>query len=200
MAKRLFDFLFSAWALLLLAPVLLVVALAIRLDSPGPVIFSQTRVGRGGKEFRIHKFRSMTHPAPAGDPLVTSDRDTRITRIGRYLRATKIDELPQLLNVVLGEMSLVGPRPEVPKYVAQYPPQLREKILSVRPGITDETAIIWRKESEILAARADPERAYIEEILPQKLASYARYVDHHSLASDVAILWRTLRALFSKSP
>ena len=146
MVKRLFDLLLSCIGLLLLAPLLLLIALLIKLDSPGPVMFRQERVGRFGKPFRIHKFRTMRHE-PAGQGLqITVGADRRITRVGGFLRASKLDELPQLLDVWLGDMSLVGPRPEVPRYVAHYPAELREKVLSVRPGITDIASIEYRDE------------------------------------------------------
>ena len=134
MAKRLFDLIGAALALLLLAPLLLLVALAIRLDSPGPVFFRQERVGRGGVPFRIHKFRTMRADAPALGPQVTVGQDARITRVGHWLRNRRIDELPQFIDVLLGRMSLVGPRPEVPRFVAHYPPALAAQVLAVRPG------------------------------------------------------------------
>ena len=166
MGKRLFDIACSATALLLLCPVLLAVALWVRMDSPGPVIFRQQRVGRGGRLFSIFKFRTMRVGAEAaGLPLTVGD-DTRITQAGAWLRRSKVDELPQLVNVLWGDMSLVGPRPEVPRYVALYPADLRETVLSVRPGITDLASLAYRNESALLAHSADPERTYAEEILP----------------------------------
>ena len=147
MAKRLFDLVGASLALLLLSPLLLLVALAIRLDSPGPVFFRQERVGRGGVPFRIHKFRTMRADAPALGPQVTVGQDVRITRVGHWLRSRRIDELPQFIDVLLGRMSLVGPRPEVPRYVALYPPGLRERALAVRPGITDPASAAGRDQS-----------------------------------------------------
>ncbi len=195
MAKRLFDLLLSSIGLLLLAPVLLLIALLIKLDSAGPVMFRQERVGRFGQPFRIHKFRTMRHE-PAGQGLqITVGADRRITRVGGFLRASKLDELPQLIDVWLGDMSLVGPRPEVPRYVAHYPAELREKVLSVRPGITDIASIEYRDESAVLARAADPEHAYIHEVLPHKLALAARYVDQASVWLDVRLIWRTLVAI-----
>ncbi len=195
MAKRLFDLLLSSIGLLLLAPVLLLIALLIKLDSAGPVMFRQERVGRFGQPFRIHKFRTMRHE-PAGQGLqITVGADRRITRVGGFLRASKLDELPQLLDVWLGDMSLVGPRPEVPRYVAHYPAELRDKVLSVRPGITDIASIEYRDESAVLARAADPERAYIDEVLPHKLALAARYVERSSLWLDVWLIWRTVVAI-----
>ena len=198
MAKRLFDLLLSALGLLLLAPLLLLIALLIKLDSPGPVMFRQERVGRFGKPFRIHKFRTMRHE-PAGQGLqITVGADRRITRVGGFLRASKLDELPQLFDVWLGDMSLVGPRPEVPRYVAHYPAALREKVLSVRPGITDIASIEYRDESAVLARAADPEHAYVHEVLPHKLALAARYVERSSLWLDVWLIWRTVVAILRR--
>lgn len=195
MAKRLFDLLLSSLGLLVLAPLLLLIALLIKLDSPGPVMFRQERVGRYGQPFRIHKFRTMRHE-PAGQGLqITVGADRRITRVGGFLRASKLDELPQLLDVWLGDMSLVGPRPEVPRYVAHYPADVRDKVLSVRPGITDIASIEYRDESAVLASAADPEHAYIHEVLPHKLALAAQYVDRSSVALDLWLIWRTLVAI-----
>ncbi len=198
MAKRLFDLLLSSIGLLLLAPLLLLIALLIKLDSPGPVMFRQERVGRFGKPFRIHKFRTMRHE-PAGQGLqITVGADRRITRVGGFLRASKLDELPQLFDVWLGDMSLVGPRPEVPRYVAHYPAALREKVLSVRPGITDIASIEYRDESAVLARAADPEHAYVHEVLPHKLALAARYVERSSLWLDMWLIWRTVVAILRR--
>lgn len=195
MAKRLFDLLLSSIGLLMLAPVLLLIAALVKLDSPGPVMFRQERVGRFGKPFHIHKFRTMRHE-PAGQGLqITVGADRRITRVGGFLRASKLDELPQLLDVWLGDMSLVGPRPEVPRYVAHYPAELREKVLSVRPGITDIASIEYRDESAVLARAIDPEHAYVHEVLPHKLALAARYVERSSLWLDVWLIWRTVLAI-----
>jgi len=193
MAKRVFDIVVAAVALLLLAPLLVLVALAVRLDSPGPVFFRQERVGRHGVPFRIHKFRTMVHGA-AGPPL-TVGADGRVTRSGRFLRRTRIDELPQLLDVLQGTMSLVGPRPEVPRYVALYPPALRERALAVRPGITDPASLEFIDEGERLARAADPEREYVDVILPEKLRRAADYADRATLWSDLGVLLRTLARL-----
>ena len=192
MSKRLFDVLMSSLGLLLLGPALLLIALAIKLDSPGPVFFRQERVGRFGKPFRIHKFRTMRHE-PQGQGLqITVGQDSRITRTGHLLRGTKLDELAQLIDVWTGTMSLVGPRPEVPRYVAHYPAGLRDKVLSVRPGITDIASIEYRDESSVLARAADPEQAYIHEVLPHKLALAAQYVDQVSVWVDIKLILRTL--------
>ncbi len=194
MSKRLFDLLLAAAALLLLSPLMLAVALAIRLDSPGPVFFRQQRVGRHGVPFNIHKFRSMRDGA-AG-PALTVGADPRITRVGAWLRRLRLDELPQLIDVLQGTMSLVGPRPELPRYVAHYPPALRERALAVRPGITDPSSLAFLDEAERLAAAADPEREYIERILPAKLQCAADYAARASLGTDLGVLWRTVRALW----
>ncbi|MDO9315946.1 MAG: sugar transferase [Burkholderiaceae bacterium] len=206
MAKRLFDLLASGVGLLLLAPLLLLMALAIKLDSPGPVFFRQTRVGRHGVEFRIHKFRTMAHggcsaevDALAPELQLTVGSDPRITRVGALLRRTKLDELAQLIDVLRGRMSLVGPRPEVPRYVATYPQGLRDKVLSVRPGITDPASLAFRDEATLLACAADPEREYVEVVLPAKLRLSARYVDEATLVGDLRLIVSTFRALCSRS-
>jgi lipopolysaccharide/colanic/teichoic acid biosynthesis glycosyltransferase len=197
MAKRLFDIVVSLAALLLLALPMLAVAAWIKLDSAGPVFFRQQRVGRHGVPFAIHKFRSMHHGA--GGLSLTVGDDARITRAGRWLRRTRLDELPQLLDVLAGDMSLVGPRPEVPRYVALYPPGLRERALAVRPGLTDPASLAYIDEAALLAAAADPEREYVERILPAKLQAAAAYAERATLASDIAVLARTARALLGKA-
>jgi lipopolysaccharide/colanic/teichoic acid biosynthesis glycosyltransferase len=197
MAKRLFDVAVSLLALLLLALPMLAIAAWIRLDSPGPVFFRQQRVGRHGVPFAIHKFRTMRADAQ-GLPLTVGD-DARITRAGRWLRRTRLDELPQLLDVLAGHMSLVGPRPEVPRYVALYPPALRDRALAVRPGITDPASLEHLDEAALLAAAADPEREYVERILQRKVAQAAAYAERATLASDVAVLARTARALLRRA-
>ncbi len=193
LTKRIFDFCCSLAGLTLLAPAFLAAALLIKLDSPGPVFFRQERVGRHGVPFRIFKFRTMR--AGAGGSQITVGDDARITRVGRVLRRFKLDELPQLLNVLRGEMSLVGPRPEVPRYVACYPVKARKIVFSVMPGITDWASLKYKDESVLLARAADPERAYIEEILPVKMGYYVRYVQERSLLSDVKIIFLTLLAI-----
>jgi lipopolysaccharide/colanic/teichoic acid biosynthesis glycosyltransferase len=199
MAKRMFDLVLASLGLVLLSPLLLLMALAVRLDSPGPVFYRQQRVGRHGVPFRIHKFRTMRHGGDARDsgPQITVGADPRITRVGAMLRRHKLDELAQLIDVLQGAMSLVGPRPEVPRYVALYPPALRAKVLSVRPGITDMASIAYRDESELLARAADPEREYVQVVMPRKLALAANYADTASLWLDLRILWRTLRLLIT---
>lgn len=198
MSKRLFDWIMSTLGLLMLAPALLLIAILVKLDSPGPVFYRQERVGRHGKPFRIHKFRTMRHE-PAGQGLqITVGADSRITRVGGFLRSTKLDELAQLIDVWLGDMSLVGPRPEVPRYVAHYPADMKKKILSVRPGITDIASIEYRDESNVLARAADPEYAYIHEVMPHKLALAASYVDQASVWTDIKLIVRTIQAILSK--
>jgi lipopolysaccharide/colanic/teichoic acid biosynthesis glycosyltransferase len=196
MSKRLFDVVAAGCGLILLAPMLLALALWIRLDSPGPALFRQRRVGRYGRHFDIYKFRTMADRRDEGRQL-TVGQDPRITRAGRFLRRTKLDELPQLLNVLVGTMSLVGPRPEVPRYVDRYPPAVREAVLSVAPGITDLAAILYKDENDILGRAPDPERAYVETILPVKLEYYQRYVRERSFWLDVRIICRTLAAILS---
>ena len=195
MAKRLFDLLGAALALLLLSPLLALVALAIQLDSSGPVFFRQQRVGRHGVLFHIHKFRTMQADAPG--PQITVAHDHRITRVGNVLRHYRLDELPQFIDVLGGAMSLVGPRPEVPRFVAHYPAEMRARVLAVRPGITDPASLAHLDEITLLAGAADPERAYIEIILPAKLALQADYAERATLGSDLAVLGRTLWVLVS---
>lgn len=194
MIKRAFDLLAASFGLLALSPLFVAIAILIKLDSSGPVFFRQERVGRHGRIFRIHKFRTMFETADRSREL-TVGGDPRITRSGRFLRRTKMDELPQLIDVVRGDMSLVGPRPEVPRYVDLYPPDLREIVLSVRPGITDLASIEFRDESALLACASDAEDAYVHEILPAKLAHYRRYVETRTLWGDVRIIFRTLAAI-----
>ena len=191
--KRAFDLAASGIGLLLLSPLLLALAAWIRLDSPGPVFFRQERIGLRGRPFRIYKFRSMR--VDHSGPQITVGADDRITRSGHIIRAYKLDELPQLLNVFLGDMSLVGPRPEVPRYVALYPADVRAEVLSVRPGITDLASVQYRSESTLLAQSADTERTYIDTILPAKLALCRQYVRERSLGLDLKIIGMTLGIL-----
>ena len=189
--KRAFDAIAAAVGLLLLAPVLLLIALAVRVDSPGPAIFRQVRVGLSGREFKMLKFRSMTNDPAGPKASLTIAGDPRITRVGHLIRKAKLDELPQLWNVVKGDMSLVGPRPEVPDFVALYPEAVRKEVLSVRPGITDYAAIAYKDENDILAVSRDPHQTYVREILPRKLAMYQEYVRTRSFIGDMRILYRT---------
>lgn len=200
MSKRLFDMAFSALALVLLAPLLVAMAAWIRFDSPGSIFFRQTRIGREGQPFRIYKFRTMQVGADAAGPAITVGEDERITRAGHWLRRTKLDELPQFINVLAGDMSIVGPRPEVPCYVALYPAELRDTVLSMRPGITDLASIEFRDESTLLGCSSDPERTYVEQILPVKLRYAADYASSHSLWGDLQIVARTAAALLGSRP
>lgn len=195
MLKRIFDIALASAGLLLLGPVLLLVALLIKRDSPGPVFFRQERIGRHGKPFRIHKFRTMTVAQPGVAMQITVGNDSRITKIGAFLRHYKIDELPQLIDVLQGSMSLVGPRPEVPKYVALYPEPTKSIVLSVRPGITDLASIEYRSESELLGKSSNPEQTYVEEVMPAKLAYCVQYVQQQSVWLDIQIIVRTFLAI-----
>ncbi len=195
MLKRAIDVAVAGAGLLLLAPLLVLVALLIKFDSDGPIFFRQKRIGRAFHPFLIYKFRTMVKQAPQLGPAITVGQDARITRVGRLLRRTKIDELPQLINVLKGEMSLVGPRPEVPEYVEAFRQQY-EEILSVRPGITDLASLKFIDEASLLACARDPERTYRECVLPQKLALARQYVRERSLRMDALLLVRTFCGLF----
>lgn len=189
--KRVLDVLIATLGLVLLSPLLASIAAGIKMTSIGPVFFAQERIGRGERPFRLYKFRSMIADAPSSGLQLTVGDDPRVTRFGRFLRRTKLDELPQLLNVVLGDMSIVGPRPEVAKYVALYPQDVRERVLSVRPGLTDQAAVTLDEE-RMLAQAADPEWTYVSQVLPSKLALYEQYVATHGLLGDLAIIARTV--------
>lgn len=188
--KRGFDILVSLVLVLVLLPVLLPLVLSVVLTSPGGAFFRQMRVGRGGHEFKLLKFRTMKPGSEAKGQLTIGGRDPRVTRVGYFLRKSKLDELPQLWNVLVGDMSLVGPRPEVPKYVALYTAEQRE-VLGVRPGITGPASLRYIDENELLAKSADPERTYIQEVMPAKLAIDLRYVRERSFAQDFRILFST---------
>ena len=196
LGKRFFDFVFSLLGLLVLSPIFLTVALWVKRDSVGPIFFRQVRVGLNGKEFRIHKFRTMRMDAEAKGLQITVGEDPRITYSGRFLRKYKIDELPQLIDVLFGSMSLVGPRPEVPKYVAQYPPNIKSIALSVRPGITDRASIEFKDENEILGASAQPEKDYVEKVLPIKLRYHLEYASNASFLGDLKLIFLTLKEIF----
>ncbi len=189
--KRVFDLAGALAGLLLLAPVFAVVAWIIRRERGGPVFYRQTRIGQHGRPFRIWKFRTMVVNADQIGPSLTAGHDPRITRIGRWLRKFKLDELPQLLNVVAGEMSFVGPRPEVAEYVAHYSAAQRE-ILNLKPGITDPASLEYFGESELLASAADPHQTYLDEIMPAKLEINRRYAERASVMADAVIIARTL--------
>lgn len=185
--KRVLDILFSVFGLLVSLPLMLAWAIAVKLNSNGPALFRQVRAGREGRDFVLLKFRTMTVKSGTERGVFEPGNAQRVTRVGRLLRATKFDELPQLINVLKGDMSLVGPRPEVRKWVDAYPERWA-KVLTVRPGITDPASIVYRDEETILAASADPERTYRDEILPRKLAMYEKYVDEHGFWGDMKIL------------
>ncbi len=194
--KRLFDVLFSLIGLVLLSPLLILVAILVKLDSSGPAMFRQERVGLNGRLFKIHKYRTMVVNAEKLALQITVGDDARITKVGRIIRKYKIDEFPQLIDVFLGDMSMVGPRPEVAKYVAHYPEISRELVLSVRPGITDRASIEYKDENTILGQTNDPESAYIKQVLPVKLRFYEAYVNNRSFLGDLGILWDTFVAVF----
>lgn len=193
--RRIFDVGASVTALAVLSPVLLLVAAAIRLDSPGPVFFRQERVGLNGRIFRIHKFRTMFHSVGGSGPALTISGDARITRVGAFLRRHKIDELAQLIDVALGNMAFVGPRPELARYVALYPEDVRRVVLSVRPGLTDVASIEYRDEGSILSASDDPETTYINVVMPAKLRLSAEYIKSRSFLGDMFVIARTLAAI-----
>ena len=189
--KRLADILFSTMGLLFLLPFWMVIAALIPMTSRGGVFYRQIRVGKGNKDFAMYKFRTMRQGSDKSTLITIGDRDSRITRVGYYLRKYKLDELPQLINVALGDMSLVGPRPEVRKYVDQYSEE-QLKVLSVRPGITDFASIQYSKESELLGKAADPEWEYINNILPAKLELNLKYIRDKGFVTDMKIILRTL--------
>jgi lipopolysaccharide/colanic/teichoic acid biosynthesis glycosyltransferase len=193
--KRLLDVVGSVIGLLILAPIFGAAAIWVAIDSPGPILFRQQRMGRNGRIFEILKFRTMRLGSHR-DFRITVGEDPRITKSGRFLRRFKIDELPQLVNVLLGDMSLVGPRPELEHYVALYPPDARRRIVSVRPGITGPASLEFRNESNLLGASDDPETMYVQTILPAKLEHDLRYVDQRSVLLDLSIIVRTIAALF----
>lgn len=187
LARRLVDISAAAAGLILFSPLLLILAVAVKLSSPGPVFFSQTRVGKHGREFKLFKLRTMIC---SDGPEVTAANDTRITKLGRLLRKYKLDELPQLFNVLLGHMSLVGPRPEVPRLVALYSEE-QKRVLDVKPGITGPTQLFFRNEEELLSRAANPIDAYINQVMPRKLAIDLEYIQNRSLLSDFVLILKT---------
>lgn len=193
MPYRLFDLLIAGPAILLLSPVLLLIALIVRWDSPGPAFHRGVRVGKDGAPFCLYKFRSMRVDAASTGPAITARGDSRITRSGAFLRRTKLDELPQLLNVMRGEMSLVGPRPEDPRYVALYTAEQR-RVLSVRPGITGAASVAYRREEDLLTG-PDWEQVYCTQVLPAKLAIDLAWLDRRTLAGDLLLLLHTVAAV-----
>jgi len=196
--KRAFDLIASLIGTVVLMPFLAAAAVVIRLESPGPAFFLQERVGQNGRCFRIIKLRTMRQAGCGPARQITVGADPRITKFGHFLRQTKIDELPQLINVLKGEMSLVGPRPEVPTYIEQYTPEQRSVLLSVRPGMTDFAAIEFSNEAERLAGLEDPEKTYVNEIMPRKFALYKRYVEEQSLLLDLKLILRTILKLIHR--
>ncbi len=199
--KRGLDIAVAGSVLSVVVPLVGVAGAAVKLDSPGPMFYRSRRVGQDGRPFDLLKLRTMSAaPAAQAGPQVTASTDARITRVGRWLRRTKLDELPQLWNVVIGDVSLVGPRPEAPRYVERYPAEY-EEILRVRPGLTDRATLLYVDEESILGAAADPEAFYVAEVMPRKMALYRTYVQNPSLREDVSILTETgakvLRRLFA---
>ncbi len=192
--KRFFDLFFAVAGFLILSPFYYLAALAIKFDSPGPVFFRQVRVGRQGRNFLLVKFRTMQANAEKIGPQITVGKDPRITRVGEFLRKTKVDELPQLFNVLAGDMSLVGPRPEVPRYVSLYS-QKHKRVMDLMPGITDPASIKYRQESEILSGSSDPERMYIEVIMPEKIEINLSYAQQATVFTDFKVVLETLRLL-----
>lgn len=188
--KRLFDIVASGLALIVLSPLFLIIAIWIKLDSKGPVFYRQVRVGWKNKDFRIFKFRSMRVGADKGSLVTIGGHDPRVTRSGYFIRKFKFDELPQLINVVLGDMSLVGPRPEVRHYVDYWTPE-QMHVLDVRPGITDPASIKFRNENELMEKAEDPEKYYIEVIMQEKIKLYLEYVEKHSFFYDIALVFKT---------
>lgn len=195
MLKRLFDILSSLIVLLLCLPFLIIISIIISIESRGGVIFSQVRVGKDGREFKLYKLRSMRMNTEKSRQL-TVGADARITRTGRFIRKFKLDELPQLINIIIGDMSVVGPRPEVPKYVALYTAEQR-KVLSVRPGLTDYASIQYINESEVLCESEDPEKTYIAEVMPAKLKLNLKYVEEQSFATDLKLIFKTIGRILS---
>lgn len=192
LGKRFFDILFASIGLLILSPLFILLGLLIKIESPGPIFYRQIRIGLNEKEFRIHKFRSMYIDADKIGMAITVGRDPRITRVGHYIRKFKCDEFAQLIDVLLGKMSLVGPRPEVPKYVQFYPAEIKKEIFSVRPGITDLASIEYRNENDLLALSPNPEVTYVQQILPDKLKISLEYVRNASMKKDIEIILRTV--------
>ncbi len=195
MAKRLFDLFFSSIGLIISSPLLLVITLLLKLDSQGSVFFRQIRIGKTLTPFTIYKFRTMVDAPRQETVRLATVQDYRITRLGRFLRKTKIDELPQLINVVIGQMSLVGPRPELLKYVEKWPEDAKKQILSIRPGIADYASFCYGNEEEVLAREEDPEYAYVNKVMPHKLRLYLRYLREQNLWLDLRIILATLGKL-----
>jgi len=192
--KRVFDVVASGLGLIVLSPLFLILAIWIKLDSRGPVFYRQIRVGRFNKDFRIFKFRSMREGADKGSLVTIGGHDPRITRSGYFIRKFRFDELPQLINVFMGDMSLVGPRPEVRHYVEYWTPE-QMHVLDVRPGITDSASIKFFNENELMEGAEDPEKYYIEVIMQEKIKLYLDYVDNHSFFGDIGLIFKTFRVI-----
>lgn len=192
--KRLFDIFASGFGLIVLSPLFAILAIWIKCDSPGPVFYRQVRVGRGNRDFRIFKFRSMRPDSDKLGLITVGGHDPRVTRSGYYIRKYKLDEFPQLINVFKGDMSLVGPRPEVRKYVDMYTPE-QMRVLEVRPGITSLASLRYRNENELLAGTDDPDRCYVEQIMPDKIAIDLEYVANAGLWTDIKLIFSTLAAV-----
>ncbi|MGE0635530.1 MAG: sugar transferase [Bacteroidia bacterium] len=195
--KRIIDFIFSLLGIIVLLPVFIIISILIVLDSPGGIFYLQTRVGKNNKNFKLFKFRTMKTDADKKGLLTVGNSDSRITRTGLWLRKYKLDELPQLFNVLLGEMSLVGPRPEVRKYVALYSAE-QKKVLSVKPGITDNASIEYADENELLSKQSEPEKFYINEVMPAKLKINLEYISKQSIAEDFRIILKTFFRIIKK--
>lgn len=193
MSKRIFDIVISFVGLLILFPFILIIALLIKIDSKGPVFFKQVRVTKNAREFKIFKYRTMRVGSDKYSQ-ITVGKDNRITKVGAFLRKYKLDEIPQLINVLIGDMSLVGPRPEVPKYVALYTDEQKE-ILKVRAGITDYASIEFSDENDLLASEEDPEKAYIEKIMPKKIELNKKYISEISILTDIKIILLTIKKI-----
>jgi len=196
MAKRLFDIIFSILGIIILSPFLILISIVIVLTSRGGALYRQVRVGKNGKQFKLFKFRSMHKGSDKSGSLTVGMRDSRITAIGFYLRKYKLDELPQLFNVFMGNMSFVGPRPEVPEYVALYDAEQKE-VLKVKPGMTDYASIAYSKENELLDKAQNPEELYIKQIMPDKLKLNLRYIQDMSLETDIKLIFKTMKKIFT---
>lgn len=195
MLKRLFDIIFSFFGLILLLPLFIVLIIWVFMDSRGGAFYKQNRVGKNNKDFNLHKFRTMVLGSDQQGLLTIGETDKRITGTGEFLRKYKLDELPQLFNILTGEMSFIGPRPEVRKYVDLYTPE-QQAVLEVRPGLTDYASIAFIDENKLLGESQDPEKTYIEEIMPAKLALNQKYIQEQSLGTDIKILRKTIRGIF----
>ena len=195
--KRIFDIFVSSLAIILFLPIFLIISLLIAIDSKGDILYSQTRVGKNNIDFSLLKFRTMRMDSDNNGLLTIGNKDSRITRVGYYLRKSKIDEFPQLINIIKGEMSIVGPRPEVRKYVNMYN-ETQKQVLSVRPGLTDYASLTYINESEMLAREKEPEKAYIAKIMPHKIEMNLQYIQNHTLLDDFKIIYKTINLLSKK--